>query len=289
MGFVGTILEALLLLPRYVWSLTVSGWLSLSYVYEFLHLVLTGRDAKDKLNWIEWLQQRIRLERVLSYYRYYLPVAGIVLVHFLVHSFMTRFRIARRPDRVIWASLSTGIATAWMYVFRETLPFGRMGLYTLTPVQQAIVHAHAQSLYTFLVCYYGYTLVTGLTTDKSNRARFGNRPGGFFVRKFIPVFAVIVYSVARARTQSSSSSPLANPSLAGWLLRVLFADAITDVVVAANERLSAVCLIVWTVAVGSAFNEYALYMDTALGLFPCIVIAGMAMWAYVAQIKSEYR
>lgn len=289
MGFVGTLLEALFLLPRYSWSLVVSGWLSLSYAYEFLYLVFTGGStaASQHLTWLEWLQ-RLRIERVLLYYRYYLPVAGIIVIHFVAHSFMDRFRIAHRPDRVIWASFSTGIATAWIYVFRDTLPFGRIGMYTLTPVQQAIVHAHAQSLNTFLICYYGYTLVTGATTDKSSPVRFGNRPGGFFVRKFIPVFAVIVYSVSRAR--SPLSGPLLGSSLlAGWLLRVLFADAINDVIVAVNERLTFICLIVWTVAIGSAFNEHTLYMDNLLGFFPCIIMAGMALWAYIAQIKSEYR
>ena len=65
------------------------------------------------------------------------------------------------------------------------------------------------------------------------------------------------------------------------------ADALTDFIIAWRVRLSFICLIVWTLVVGGMFSEYHLYASDALGLFPCIILAAMALWAYIFQIKAK--
>jgi hypothetical protein len=284
MGIVGIVVEAVFALPIYLWTLFRSGWTSLSLLYEFLHLIASGESAAAAAKGSGWFRWWARLapsmERLTSSYPHYLMVAGTVLMHYVVNSMLTGMRFSRRPDRVVWAGFSTGIVLGWMYVFRETLPGGRLGVYTLNDAQKILVMSYSQSLITFLIPYYLYVLLTGVTS--------GSRPGGFFTRKFIPTLAALVYTVSLPAV-ATHASLLSTMRVSGWLLRVLAADAITDVIVAWNERMTAVCLVVWTAAIGSAFNEYALYLNDALGLFPCLALTGMALWSYIAQIKAERR
>lgn len=127
-------------------------------------------------------------------------------------------------------------------------------------------------LLAFVVPYFLYALITGVTSK--------SRPGGFLLRKFIPAFAVMVFL-------SGKRDAGAGIRVAAWLLRVLIADAISDTVMSSRmtERLTAATLLVWTLAAGSMYNEYGLFADDAFGVFPCVVITGMALWAYLLQIK----
>jgi hypothetical protein len=289
MGIVGTLMEVVFALPVYLYALVVSGWTSLSLVKEFLALVINGNRTAI-ITGTSGLGSLSKTIPAFSFNpaprSYWLAMAGVVLFHYAAYSLLAKIRspsVRANTDRVVWACLSCGLAIGWTHVFWNVLPMGSLSLVSLgggggggggesaaAAANNLIISVRGEALINFFLPYFMYSLLTGVSSD--------SRPGGFFMRKLVPVLAVIVLLVNKGKV---------TPRIIGWLLRCLMADALTDFIIAWRVRLSFICLIVWTLVVGGMFSEYHLYASDALGLFPCIILAVMALWAYIFQIKAE--
>ena len=287
MGIAGTLLEVVTALPVYLYSLVLSAWASLSLLYDFLNLVVNGNTTRVVTD------TGLPLKKTIPAFTfnpaplsYWMAMAGAVLIHYGAYFLLVRLRSPEKKhgtDRVIWACISCGMAIGWVHVFWNVLPMGSLSFGPLASVTDTgtgktmsseainlIISVRGEALVNFFLPYFLYSFLTGLTS--------GGRPGGFFMRKLVPVLAVVVFLVNKNKV---------TPRFIGWLLRCLMADALTDFVIAWRVRLTFICLIVWTLVIGGMFNEYSLYMGDALGLFPCIILAVMALWAYISQIKAE--
>lgn len=285
MGIVGTLLEVVFAIPLYLYSLFLSAWSSLSLLFEFLNLVVNGNTTRV----FTGTGAESMLKKAIPAFTfnpaplsYWLAMAGAVLIHYAAYSLLVRIRSPEKKagtDRVIWACISCGMAIGWIHVFWNVLPMGSVSLApfatadgkaTSSEAVNLIISVRGEALVNFFLPYFLYSFLTGLTS--------GGRPGGFFMRKLVPVLAVIVLLVNKNKV---------TPRFIGWLLRCLMADALTDFIIAWRVRLAFICLIVWTLVIGGMFNEYSLYLGDALGLFPCIILGVMALWAYISQIKAE--
>lgn len=294
MGFVGSIVELLWVIPQYTWRVCSSAITSLTLIWEFFRLVIKAPvdSGAPVESWTDFL--KLFAMRALPDANLYILVipALLTLLHYMTHALLTRLLYFEKgqADRMVWAGLSTGIALGWTILFWKLMPGGRLGIVTPDPLT---IGLRVQMLLSFVVPYFFYAVTTGLTSS--------SRPGGFFMRKFIPAFAVMVFVSGRPDQATgvrvagmlieSKDGPGAGVRLAGWLIRVLIADAISDMLIPTKrfERATFLTLIVWTMTIGNAFNEHSLYLDNALGLTACVVIVGMAFWAYVSQIKGERR
>ncbi len=216
--------------------------------------------------------------------------AVMIVVHYILYALIKCTGMAQRRttiDRLLWFSVSSGCTIAWTYMLYPLFHLG--GADASSAVVQTLLSSYMLSWVVMSLYYW----ISGLTST------FGAPSGAFYIRKSIPVVAVVLFPFALVPALSplheghpflkEALSIAGRSALVGWLIRYAILDSLIDFTVLTRSNVLRKLLAgPWAVLFWQMYGTYNLQYSSILGRIPCYAISALAVGVVIFDLVPSY-